>query len=112
VKRLDINSYDAHLFVCQGSKCGKHGGKEIYKDLRHLFKHQELPVYVSRADCFDECKNACVVVLEGPDSVWWGEVKPKHVDRIAEKVIESLLEQRRLKEREKPLHDDDSSPSQ
>jgi (2Fe-2S) ferredoxin len=95
MKQLNINPYEAHVFVCQGSKCSKHSGKEIYKELRRKFKHLELPVQVSRADCFGECNHACVVVLEGPDSRWWGEVKPKHVAKVSEKVVEGLLEQRR-----------------
>jgi NADH:ubiquinone oxidoreductase subunit E len=92
MKRLDIKKYDTHVLVCQGDKCGKHSGKEIYKELRHHYKHSDLPVRVSRADCFGECKQACVVVVDGQDSSWFGEVKAKHkhIDAIKEKVEETL----------------------
>lgn len=92
MKELEIKPYDAHVLVCQGSKCSKHGGKEIYKELRHHFKHEHLPVHVSRVACFDECKQACVVVVEGQRSTWFGEVKTKHkhVDAIKEEVIKTL----------------------
>jgi NADH:ubiquinone oxidoreductase subunit E len=92
MKQLDIKKYDTHVLVCQGDKCSKHDGKEIYKALRHYFKGSDLPVRVSRADCFGECKQACVVVVDGQDSSWFGEVKAKHkhIDTIKEKVEETL----------------------
>jgi NADH:ubiquinone oxidoreductase subunit E len=91
MKELDIKKYDTHVLVCQGSKCSKHDGKEIYKELRQHFKHSGLPVRVSRADCFDECKQACVVVVDGAYSTWFGEVKvkAKHIEAITEKVMET-----------------------
>jgi NADH:ubiquinone oxidoreductase subunit E len=93
MKQLDIKKYDSHVLVCQGSKCGRHGGKEIYKELRHYFKHSGLPVRVSRADCFGECKQACVVVVDSQDSTWFGEVKAKHkhTEAITEKVLGTLV---------------------
>jgi NADH:ubiquinone oxidoreductase subunit E len=92
MKELDIKKYDTHVLVCQGSKCSKHDGKETYKELRHKFKHSDLPVRVSRADCFDECKQACVVVVDGADLSWFGEVraKHKHIEAITEKIMKSL----------------------
>jgi NADH:ubiquinone oxidoreductase subunit E len=92
MKQLDIKKYDTHVLVCQGDKCGKHDGKEIYKELRHHFKRSDLPVRVSRADCFGECKQACVVVVDGQDSSWFGEVKAKHkhVDAIKEEIMKTL----------------------
>lgn len=92
MKQLEIKKYDTHVLVCQGSKCSKHDSKDIYKELRHYFKHHDLPVRVSRADCFDECKQACVVVVDGADATWFGEVKAKdkHIEAIKEKVAETL----------------------
>ena len=92
MKRLDIKKYDSHVLVCQGSKCSKHDAKEIYRELRHYFKHSDLPVRVSRADCFDECKQACVVVVDGEDSLWFGEVKAKdkHLEAIKTEVMKTL----------------------
>jgi NADH:ubiquinone oxidoreductase subunit E len=92
VKELELKPYDAHVLVCQGSKCSKHDSKEIYKELRHHFKHEQLPLRVSRVDCFDECKQACVVVVEGKDTTWFGEAKGKHkhVEAIKEEVMKAL----------------------
>lgn len=92
MKELDIKKYDTHVLVCQGSKCSKHDSKDIYKELRHYVKHHDLPVRVSRADCFGECKQACVVVVDAQESTWFGEVKAKHkhIEAIQEKVMETL----------------------
>jgi (2Fe-2S) ferredoxin len=92
MKQLEIKKYDTHVLVCQGSKCSKHDSRDIYKELRQHFKHSDLPVRVSRADCFDECKQACVVVVDSADSTWFGEVKAKdkHIEAIKEKVAETL----------------------
>jgi (2Fe-2S) ferredoxin len=66
---------DQVIYVCDGSKCKKRGGKEIGKMFRGLIKDAGLQdqVEVIKTDCTDRCKFAPVMSLQ-PQNLWFHDV--------------------------------------
>ena len=59
------------LYVCCGSKCKKHGGKELYKALKAEVKvrHLKRAVQVIKTGCTDRCKHGPVLAVM-PQNEW------------------------------------------
>lgn len=76
---------DKVLYVCTGSKCGKRGGKEMYKLAKSYVKH--LPhnqhIEVIRTECTDNCDYAPVCALQ-PGNTWLKEYHKKEVLKLLE----------------------------
>ena len=78
---------DKVLYVCIGSKCGKRGGKEMYKLVKSLTKH--LPhgkdIEVIRTECTDRCDYAPVCAIQ-PGNTWLKEYHKKEVLKLLELI--------------------------
>ena len=74
---------DKVLYICTGSKCGKKGGKEMYKLLKSYTKH--LPhgkdIEVIRTECTDRCDYAPVCAIQ-PGNIWLKEYHKKEVLKL------------------------------
>lgn len=68
------------LYVCIGSKCGKRGGKEMYKLAKSYIKHLNLKdtIEVVETECTDRCKFAPVCAIQ-PGNTWLKEYHHKEV---------------------------------
>ncbi len=73
------------IYVCTGSKCGKRGGKDICKELKHLIKdaHLQDTVEVIKVECTDRCKFAPVLSIQ-PANVWLCEASEDDANKILE----------------------------
>jgi (2Fe-2S) ferredoxin len=69
------------IFVCVGSKCGKH--KEIRKYLKDSIKENGLKheLEIFKMECSDRCKHAPIVGVQ-PDNEWYAETKISDIDKI------------------------------
>jgi (2Fe-2S) ferredoxin len=78
------------LYVCCGSKCKKHGGKELYKSLKAAVKerHMKRNVQVIRTGCTDRCKHGPVLAAM-PKNEWHLEVDERRGIQILESVMGS-----------------------
>lgn len=90
MKKLEPKPIDAHVLVCQGKDCAKHGASDLAKGLRRALKKLDAPCRVIRTDCLDRCKHRCVVGYEGPQARWWGGAKPDDAKRLAEKIAKRV----------------------
>ncbi len=75
--------------MCVGSKCGKRGGKEMCKELKHLLKDAGLKdtVEVIKTECTDRCKYAPVLSVQ-PANVWLKEYNEKDASRVLQIALE------------------------
>ena len=80
------------VFVCTGSKCGKKGGKKMYKNLESFSKHHgyKHEVEVIRTECTDRCDYAPVCSIQ-PGNTWLKEYSEKEVLKLLHKQIEETL---------------------
>ena len=68
--RKERNTPPKLLYICTGSKCKKHGSKEISKILRRYAKTHGLnDVGIIKTHCTDNCKQGPVVCLQ-PANAW------------------------------------------
>ena len=71
---------DKTLYICTGSKCGKRGGKDMYKLLKHYLKHNP-EIEIIRTECTDRCDYAPVCALQ-PGNIWLKEYRQKEILRL------------------------------
>ncbi|MCG9792116.1 (2Fe-2S) ferredoxin domain-containing protein [Flavobacterium algicola] len=57
------------IFMCNGSKCGKH--KEVKKYIKQLNKESgtDDKIEIFKMECSDRCKSAPIVYFQ-PENVW------------------------------------------
>lgn len=67
------------LYVCTGSKCGKRGGKELYKKAEKFADYGGFEVV--RTECTDRCDYAPVCAIQ-PGNTWLKEYDPKDVLKL------------------------------
>jgi NADH:ubiquinone oxidoreductase subunit E len=72
---------DKVLYICTGSKCGKRGGKEMYKLAKSYVKHSGEDIEVIRTECTDRCDYAPVCALQ-PGNTWLKEYHKKEVLKL------------------------------
>ena len=74
------------IFVCAGSKCGKH--KEIRSYFKDTIKNTGLKdqIGVVKMDCLDRCKQAPVVYLQ-PQNQWFTEMTLGQAHRAFEALV-------------------------
>jgi NADH:ubiquinone oxidoreductase subunit E len=74
---------DKVLYVCTGSKCGKRGGKEMYKTAKSYLKHSSVKqnIEVVLTDCTDRCKFAPVCAIQ-PGNIWLKEYHQAEVLKL------------------------------
>lgn len=79
---------DQVIYVCDGSKCKKRGGKEIGKMFRGLIKDAGLQdqVEVIKTDCTDRCKFAPVMSLQ-PQNLWFHDVAETRARQLFQEQI-------------------------
>ena len=92
MKKLEPKPIDAHVLVCQGKECAKHGASDLAKNLRRALKRADVPCRVIRTDCLDRCEHRCVVGYEGPRARWWVDADPDDAKRLAKKIAKRLSE--------------------
>jgi (2Fe-2S) ferredoxin len=83
---MSIHFPEKSVFVCAGSKCGKH--KEVRKYIREAIKqnHAKGRIEVFKMECSDRCKHAPVLCVQ-PDNKWHADVTLTD----AEKIVKDLL---------------------
>ncbi|KUL94505.1 hypothetical protein DK26_16245 [Bosea sp. WAO] len=75
--------------VCLGPRCAQAGGFEIYDRLRRRFgPHKpdglnDEPLLCLRTNCQGPCNFAPLVAVQ-PDNIWYGQLSPEGIDRIAD----------------------------
>ena len=74
------------IYICTGSKCGKKGGKAMYKLLKSYLKHAKT-IEVIRTDCTDRCKFAPVLCFQ-PQNVWLKEYSEREVLQLLERFMQ------------------------
>ncbi|WP_259066414.1 (2Fe-2S) ferredoxin domain-containing protein [Mucilaginibacter sp. X4EP1] len=73
---------DKTLYVCTGKKCGKKGGKGMFKLAEAYAKHHHHEkIEVIRIECTDRCDYAPVCTLQ-PGNIWLKEYKEKEVLKL------------------------------
>ncbi|HTD98155.1 MAG TPA: (2Fe-2S) ferredoxin domain-containing protein [Mucilaginibacter sp.] len=72
------------VYICTGSKCGKRGGKNLYKILKAYAKHSDEfePILT---ECTDRCKFAPICSIQ-PDNIWLKEYSEKDVLKLLHKL--------------------------
>lgn len=97
-----IQSYRRHLLVCTGPRCTQDGASQaLFDSLGETFKlhdlqEGELRVKRSRVSCFAACRGGPIVCVQ-PDGVWYYNVTPENMLRIAQQhlvngeVVEELV---------------------
>ena len=78
---------DKVLYVCTGSKCGKKGGKEMFKLINSIIKHSPRgkEIEVIRTECTDRCDYAPVCAIQ-PGNIWLKEYHKKEVLKLLELI--------------------------
>jgi NADH:ubiquinone oxidoreductase subunit E len=73
------------IYICQGSKCSKRGGKDIYKSIKAYLKYtgKKDQLEIIKVECSDRCKFAPVLSIQ-PDNIWLKECTEKEVLRLLE----------------------------
>lgn len=78
---------DVSLFVCNGSKCGRH--KDFRKLLKNEIRHRvHADIGIFRTECTDRCKFAPVLCLQ-PHNIWFYEADEHTVEHIVEVLRKS-----------------------
>jgi (2Fe-2S) ferredoxin len=83
-----IQPYRRHLLVCTGPRCAQEGAAQaLFDSLGKLLQDQglhegELRVKRSRVGCFAACRGGPIVCVQ-PDGVWYYDVTPENMARIA-----------------------------
>lgn len=77
------------LFICNGSKCGKH--KEVRKYFKNTIKENNLKqdIEIFKMECSNRCKSAPIVFFQ-PENEWFEKV---NLDK-AEKIISTIIPQK------------------
>ncbi|QMU30749.1 (2Fe-2S) ferredoxin domain-containing protein [Adhaeribacter radiodurans] len=71
------------IYVCAGSKCKKHGGKDVGKLFREQAKSAGLKdsIEIIKTECTDRCKFAPIVSIQ-PQNVWLHDVMEYQVPQL------------------------------
>ncbi|MEA5257891.1 (2Fe-2S) ferredoxin domain-containing protein [Arcicella aquatica] len=74
------------IFICDGSKCGKH--KEVRKIFKDAIKENDLKdtVEIFKIECTDRCKQAPVMCFQ-PQNKWFTEVSMWKAEKIFKEMI-------------------------
>jgi (2Fe-2S) ferredoxin len=81
-----LNFPDKAIFLCDGSKCGKH--KEIRRFLKDAIKEAGLKddVEIVKIECTDRCKYAPIMCVQ-PANRWYSEVSLRQAQQIFDEHI-------------------------
>ncbi|MDJ1502255.1 (2Fe-2S) ferredoxin domain-containing protein [Xanthocytophaga agilis] len=81
------------IFICTGSKCGKRGGKDMCKTLKHHIKDADLKdtIEIVRIECTDRCKFAPILSIQ-PANIWLKEYEERDALRILKLAIDGQAE--------------------
>lgn len=75
---------DISVFVCNGSKCGKH--KDFRKHLKNEIRSRvHADVEIFRIECTDRCKFAPVLSLQ-PQNIWFYNCDESSVEHIVKEI--------------------------
>jgi len=77
------------IYICTGSKCKKHGGKELCKLFRDQAKAAGLKdtVEIIKTDCTDRCKFAPVLSIQ-PQNIWLHDVTEYQVPQLFRQYVQ------------------------
>ncbi len=87
--------FEKHVFICTNERapggrpsCGEACGMELVKLFKKAIKDRGLKgrMRAQRAGCLDACEHGPSVVVY-PEGVFYGGVKPEHVDEIVEQHL-------------------------
>ncbi len=76
------------IYVCNGSKCKKRGGKELSRIFRDRVKSAGLKdtVEIIKTDCTDRCKFAPVMSFQ-PQNIWLKEVNEYQAQQLLDQYV-------------------------
>jgi (2Fe-2S) ferredoxin len=86
----EIKVPDKVIYVCNGSKCKKCGGKELRKFFEKLTDDAGFNIQVIKTGCTDNCRNAPVVCVQ-PDNVWYAKTDFGKAKEIVEEMKEKKI---------------------
>ena len=77
----------SQVLICQGSSCGKHGGKAVYEKLQSELHSQGIAeqVEIKNTDCLKQCKQGPNLIM--PDKNRHSRVKPQQVSTLVQKHL-------------------------
>lgn len=83
---MSITFPEKSIFICDGSKCGRH--KEVRKYIKEAIKehHMKDRIEIFKMECSDRCKHAPVMYVQ-PGNTWHSDVTLAD----AEKIVKDLL---------------------
>lgn len=83
---MSIHFPEKSIFMCDGSKCGRH--KEVRRYIKDAIKehHAKDRIEIFKMECSDRCKHAPVMFVQ-PTNQWHSDVT---LDG-AEKIVKDLL---------------------
>lgn len=72
------------IFMCNGSKCGKH--KEVKKYIKQINKENDVTekIEIFKMECSDRCKSAPIVYYQ-PANVWLEKADVEMCKKLIEK---------------------------
>lgn len=72
------------IFMCNGSKCGKH--KEVKKYIKQINKENDTTekIEIFKMECSDRCKSAPIVYYQ-PENVWLEKADVEMCKKLIEK---------------------------
>lgn len=79
---------DVSIFMCNGSKCGKHKDfrKELKNEVKSKIKHLDVEFF--KMECTDRCKFAPVLSLQ-PSNIWYCEADSDTIPKIIKQIKNS-----------------------
>jgi (2Fe-2S) ferredoxin len=86
-EKAGLPTAQRHAFLCVGPDCcSAKEGQEAWDTLKSRIKKLGLPVMRTKAACFRVCHGGPWLVVY-PDGVWYGEVTPEKMERIADQHL-------------------------
>lgn len=84
---MKIKNPEHIVYVCLGSKCNKHGAKDLYKKMKSLIKKSgRQDVELIKTECTDRCKMAPVLSIQ-PQNQW---LLNYETDEVIKKITSSV----------------------
>jgi len=83
---MSITFPEKSIFICDGSKCGRH--KEVRRYFKETIKEHHLKdrIEIFKMECSDRCKHAPVMYIQ-PNNTWYSDVTLEQAEKIMKEII-------------------------